>query len=1175
MNEINKKNKIVEMESSDYGLQTQEPSLMTQTFPNKRLEMTLSDRLDQEEGWVYMTGMQALVRLPIQQSRRDKAAGLNTGGYISGYRGSPVGRYDVELWQAEAMLKDHNIVFQPGLNEDMAATAAWGSQLVGHFPGAKVDGVFSIWYGKAPGMDRSMDPLRHANLAGTNPKGGSLLLVGDDHGAKSSTLACYSDLNFASTGIPLLAPCNAQEVLDFGLHGIAMSRSTGTIVGMKLVTDVVEGGGSVRVGSNSPEITTPETRDDVYIQPYRGILDQEKLLWDVKIDRALTYARMNGLNTISGASDARVGIVASGKAWQDLRQALAALGHEGNKIGDAPVRLFKPDMIWPLDPQAVLEFAEGLDTILVIEEKRGLLEDQIRASLYGSDRTPRIVGKTFSGATGEVAFPNYGEITPNLVARVIARVMNETNSSYALPVPNEPGSAPRLTGGVARPPSFCAGCPHGRSTQVLEGSRALAGIGCHTMAVFRDPSSTNSISHMGGEGGMWLGQFPFTDEGHVFANMGDGTYNHSGFMAIRAAIAAGAPMTYKLLHNGFVSMTGGQPHDSETSPQMMVSQLKAEGVNRIAVVSDELEKFVGLDSTPGVTVHHRTEKEAVEAELRGISEVTILIYDQPCATERRRLRKRGKWVDPDKRVFINAEVCEGCGDCSTVSQCMAIEPLETNLGRKRVINQSSCNKDFSCVEGFCPSFVTVSGARPRKVKPSGKSFETNHVPTPEIGVVKGSWSILVSGIGGAGVVTVGQTLAVAAHADGYFSSNLDITGLAQKYGAVHSHIKIAADPSEMRATRIADDEADTLIGCDLVVAAGDDALSKLKDTSAVAVTDTTVVPTGEFSSNPDWSLNGAEQLERLTRNLSERAVGMNAQSLAEKIMGDRVFANMLLVGASWQQGGIPLSYEALMHAITLNGVAIEKNKKAFELGRLAIAEPQTVASLMGDNLPILLDAHRVETLDEIVAERTRGLQEYGGTKLVKRYTQMLEQVQSAGLGEDAQKATAKGAYKLLAVKDEWEVARLYARPSFLKELEEAFEGDLKLSFHVGAWPFAKTDKKTGKVRKGQVGPWLLSVFRMMTKFRWMRGSVLDPFRNNPEARLNRQALADYEADIAYARQHAGDGTAHEALTELLNQPEFIRGYGHVREAHIARVNKRRKELKARVAEKNTPVAVNA
>lgn len=1145
---------------------------MTYAFPEKRLEMTLADRLEQPEGWVYMTGMQALVRLPIQQARRDAAAGLNTGGYISGYRGSPVGRYDVELWQAEETLKAHNIVFQAGLNEDMAATAAWGSQLVGHFPGARVEGVFSIWYGKAPGMDRSMDPLRHANLAGTNPKGGSLLLVGDDHGAKSSTLACYSDLNFASTGIPLLAPATAQDVLDFGLHGIAMSRFTGTIVGMKLVTDVVEGGGSVEVGLNSPEITVPEAPEDVAIQPFRAILEQEKLLWDVKIKRCLSYARANGLNQISGDTKAKVGILAAGKTWQDLRQALDGLGFDGDHIGDAPVRLMKAGMVWPLDPEAIKTFAKGLDTIVVVEEKRGLLEDQLRATLYGSDLNPRIVGKTFSGETGEVAFPNYGEISPNLVARVIARVVNETNPSYGLAVPNQPGAAPRLGGGVARPPSFCAGCPHGRSTQVVEGSRALAGIGCHTMAAFRDPATTNSISHMGGEGGMWLGQFPFTDEAHVFANMGDGTYNHSGYMAIRAAIAAGAPMTYKLLHNGFVSMTGGQPHDSEVSPQMMVQQLRAEGVNRIALVSDEPEKYSDMNRPAGVTVHHRTALAEVERELRQIDEVTVLIYDQPCATERRRLRKRGKWQDPDKRVFINSAVCEGCGDCSTVSQCMAIEPLETDLGRKRVINQTSCNKDFSCVEGFCPSFVTVSGAKPRRVKAAAAQFDTDHLPKPQIAAVDSSWSILVSGIGGAGVVTVGQTLAVAAHADGYFASNLDITGLAQKYGAVHSHIKIAAAPEKMRATRIADDEADALIGCDLVVAAGDEALGKVKDAEAVCVTDTTVVPTGEFASNPDWSLNGAEQLERLTRTLGDRAMGMDAQGLAEKLMGDRVFANMLLVGASWQQGGLPLSYEALMHAITLNGVAIEKNKQAFELGRLAYAEPETVSRLMQPTPPVLLDAHRPQTAAEVIADRLERLLAYGGASYVARYRAMVEQPGFDALSPEAQLALAKGAYKLLAVKDEWEVARLYARPEFLTELEAAFEGDLKLQFHIGAWPFAKRDKTTGKLGKAALGPWLLPALRLMSRMRGLRGSWLDPFRYGQEAQLHREALAIYEADVSFALTQAAAGADPQVLAELLNLPEQIRGYGHVRERHLEKVQARRAELRAALTQPETVAA---
>ena len=559
---------------------------MTVHVPAKRLDMTLEDRLTQEEGWVYMTGMQALVRLPIQQRKRDMAKGLKTGGYISGYRGSPVGTYDMNLWRAEAVLKEHNIVFQPGLNEDTAATATWGAQMVGLFPGARVDGVFSIWYGKAPGLDRSMDPIRHANLSGTNPKGGTLLLVGDDHGAKSSTLACYSDLNFASLGAPLLAPANAQDVLDMGLHGIAMSRYSGTVAGMKLVTDVVEGGGSVHVSPESPMIVMPDGETpDTSIKPFVPVPEQERLLWDVKLHKVLAYARANGLNRLDGPEAARIGIVAAGKAWQDLAQALAGLGYRDGTIRGLPVKRLKIGMVWPLDAEIIRDFAKGVDTIIVVEEKRPLLEDQIRAILYGSEMAPRIVGKTFAGQVyapdaAECAFPNTGEIDPGLITRVLVRVANETDPACGLSLPNSPEAPASLGTGALRLPSFCAGCPHGRSTQVTDGSRALAGIGCHTMAMLRDPTKTNSVSHMGGEGAMWLGQFPFTDEQHVFANMGDGTYFHSGLMAIRAAVAAGAPITYKLLHNGFVSMTGGQPHDGEISPERMVHNSRPKGSDR-------------------------------------------------------------------------------------------------------------------------------------------------------------------------------------------------------------------------------------------------------------------------------------------------------------------------------------------------------------------------------------------------------------------------------------------------------------------------------------------------------------------------------------------------------------------------------------------------------------------
>lgn len=1143
---------------------------MTEHLRKSRLNMTLKDRLSQEEGWVYMTGMQALVRLPIQQRKRDAAAGLNTGGYISGYRGSPVGTYDMNLGQASRELQQHNIYFQPGVNEDLAATATWGSQMVGLFPGARVDGVFSIWYGKAPGMDRSMDPLRHANLAGTNPKGGTLLLVGDDHGAKSSTVACYSDMNFASLGMPLLAPANAQDVLDFGLHGIAMSRYSSTLVGMKLVTDVVEGGGSVLVAPDSPRITLPEgDMPDTSIKPFTPTLEQERLLWTVRLKKVLAYARANGLNRQDGPDGARIGIVAAGKAWQDLNQSLAGLGYRDGKIGKMAVRRLKIGMVWPLDDAQIRDFAQGLDTILVVEEKRPMLEDQIRAILYGSGLSPRIVGKTYRGTAftageDDCAFPSVGEIDPNMVTRVLVRVANDIDPACGVSMPNRPEQPPALGGGVIRPPSFCAGCPHGRSTQVVDGSRALAGIGCHTMAVMRNPMKTNSISHMGGEGAMWLGQFPFTDETHVFANMGDGTYFHSGMMAIRAAIAAKATMTYKILHNGFVSMTGGQAHDGEVNPEQMLRQVRAEGVERIALVTDEPEKYDGRDLGIGVTVHPRTELELVQKELRKLSGVTVIIYDQPCATERRRLRKRGKWVDPDKRVFINPEVCEGCGDCSTVSTCMAIEPLETDLGRKRQINQSSCNKDFSCVEGFCPSFVTITGTTPHKAKTGDVTIDVSHLPVPTPRMIDGSWSILVSGIGGAGVVTVGQTLAVAAHADGYFASNLDITGLAQKYGAVHSHIKLAVSPDQMRATRIAAGEADALIGCDLVVAAGDEALSKLTPGKSVAVTDTTVVPTSEFSQNPDWQLSGDEQLSRLVAALGDGARGMDAQGLAEKVMGDRVFANMILMGAAWQQGGVPLSLEAIHRAIELNGVAMANNIKAFDLGRLAFADAPAAQRLARGDAPVLLDAHREKTLEEIMALRIGNLTEYRDAAFAKSYSDIVAQLQSAGFSEAALKAVARGLYKLMAVKDEWEVARLYSKPSFRAALAEIFDGDMELTFHFGAWPYGGRDEKTGKMVKGAVsGKKAMRFFGLMNKARFLRGTALDPFRNTGEAKLARKLLAGYRDDLEFARANWAPDRAGQ-ITELLDLPEHIRGYGHVRERHAADVAKKRDALRAAI-----------
>ncbi len=1138
---------------------------MTTDLRTERLGMTLDDRLTQEEGWVYMTGMQALVRLPLQMAKRDRAAGLNSGGYISGYRGSPLGTYDMSLWAAEKVLAQHNIVFRPAVNEDLAATAIWGTQQIGLFPGAKVDGVFSIRYGKAPGVDRSMDALRHANLGGTSDKGGTLMLVGDDHGAKSSTVACSSDFDFVSLGVPLLAPANPQEVLDLGLHGLSMSRHTGTIVALKLVTDVIEGGGSVYVAPDSPAITIPQAPPKAGPAPVVAFIEQERRLWDERLKRARGYARANGLDQMTGAPKAALGIVSSGKSWQDLEQALAAMGYDGQKIGGTPIRLLKLGMIWPLDHEVVRDFARGLDTILVVEEKRPLIEDQIRALLYGQEAPPRIVGKTFGGSfygapEAECALPATGELTPGQIQGVIARVARETDPDTAVTLPNAmPSPSQGVPPAVPRIAAFCAGCPHGRSTQVIDGSRALAGIGCHTMAMTRDPSRTNSVSHMGGEGAMWIGQSPFTDEPHVFANMGDGTYFHSGLLAIRAAVAANVPMTYKLLHNGFVSMTGGQKVDGELSPEAMVAQVKAEGVRRVALVSDEPEKYAGVNFGAGVTLHPRTALEAVQRELRTIEGVTVLIYDQPCATERRRQRKRGTWPDPDLRVYINPEVCEGCGDCSTVSSCMAIEPLETPLGRKRTINQSACNKDFSCVEGFCPSFVTVSGAHPRKAQTSGAGIDISHLPLPAIPEIEGCYAILIAGIGGTGVVTLGQTLAVAAHSAGYFASNLDITGLSQKYGAVHSHVKIAARPELRGATRVAEGEAHAMIGSDLIVAASDDSLMRLDHDGALAVTDLTLVPTSAFSRDPDWQIDDKAQYARMAHYLGDRLRGIEAQHLAEQVMGDKVFANVVLLGAAWQQGAVPLPLAAIHHALELNGVQIAANKRAFDLGRLAYGDPAQAQRLLGSGPAIADQAH--QDTAALIEDRAARLTVYGGEGLSRRYRDRLNQIAAAGLGDAALRAAAKGYYKLLAVKDEWEVARLYRDKTFTEGLKASFDGDLKLTFHLGSWPLGYRDRTSGKPVKRAIGGGLaMPLFATLNALRGLRGTVLDPFSYGAEAKLARRLLAEYEDDMTFALAKG----PHAAITALLDLPAQIRGYGHVREKAALAAAARRADLRAQV-----------
>jgi len=1152
-----------------------------------RAEATLEDKYTLEHGQVFMTGIQALVRLPLEQRRRDRAAGHRTAGYISGYQGSPLAAIDGALRRAKAHLEAEDVLFRPGLNEELAVTAAAGTQYVSMFPGARVDGVFSIWYGKGPGVDRSVDALRHANWAGTSRLGGMLALAGDDHGAKSSTVACYSDIVFESCGMPVLYPASVQEILAFGLHGIAMSRFASLCVGMKLVTDIVESAGTVSVNTEHPAIVEPQDHvfppDGLAVRPYEmALIPVEERLYHGRLYAALAYIRANGLNRlVHEAPGATVGVVSAGKSYQDVRKALYSLGLDEEKAAALGLRILKLGVVWPVEPEIVRQFAQGLDTVVVVEEKRPLMEQQVRSILYGMERAPRIIGKVKDGhiydAQPHWMFPNFGEISAHTVAGLLAELLAHKDPGLPSRVVRLPAPDPSVAPAIARTPSFCSGCPHNRSTKLPEGSRALAGIGCHGMQVFLDPQNCKTVAQMGGEGMHWMGQQPFTTEKHVFANIGDGTYAHSGSLAIRQAVAFNAPITYKLLVNGFVSMTGGQAVMGGQSIAQLVAGIQADGVQRIVVVSDQPEKYQKPEDSAGAPVFHRSELDTVQKDLREYPGVSVLIYEQACATERRRLRKQGQWDDPPKRSFINSAVCEGCGDCGKVSTCLSIEPLDTPLGRKRRINQSSCNKDFTCVEGFCPSFVTVHGGRLRRPEQGARARQPFEVAEPVLPVLEHGFNVLVAGIGGTGVVTIGQVLAMAAHIDGKACLSLDVMGMAQKYGAVFSHLNFAPDAGHLTAPRIGAGEVDTLIGCDLIVASGNEPLAALARERSAVVVCSDVIATSEFARNTDWSADPERLIDRLRSAAGANAVRtVEGQRLAVELMGDAIATNMLMVGVAWQLGRIPLSRAAIERAIELNGVSVDMNRRAFQWGRCIAADAQRVDAPAASGQVVVLHRRPVEPpLDQLVAQRVEGLTDYQGKKaLAQRFAALVERVRSidpAPLGKPALAvAVAQGYHRLLAVKDEWEVARLYTSAAFREELAQTFEGDYQLHFHVGAWPFSRQRNAQGHPVKVELGPWLMKAFHVLARLRGLRGTVLDPFRNGAERRLDRELLAQYEQDVDMLIQTVNEDNYRDAVA-LAALPQRIRGYGHVREAQAATAAQERERLLAAIATPREPV----
>ncbi|WP_341921947.1 indolepyruvate ferredoxin oxidoreductase family protein [Polaromonas sp. YR568] len=1157
----------------------------------KALEtVTLDDKYSLDYGQAFMSGVQALVKLPMLQRQRDALQGKNTAGFISGYRGSPLGGYDQALWKASSYLKAQNIVFQPGVNEELAATALWGTQQLGFSPPGtnKYDGVFGIWYGKGPGVDRCSDVFKHANMAGTTAWGGVIAVAGDDHVAKSSTAAHQSDHIFKACGLPVFFPTNVQEILDLGVHAFAMSRFSGVWAGMKTIQEIVESSATAMIDPERVQIKIPldfqMPPGGVHIRWPDAALDQEARLFDYKWYAALAYIRANRLNynVIEGPND-RFGIIASGKAYNDTRQALIDLGLDDATCRQLGIRLHKVGVVWPLEAQGTREFATGLQEILVVEEKRQVIEYQLKEELYNwrADVRPNIYGKfnevegDFSG--GEWSMPNptantllraNADLSPSLIARAIAQRVRKLgldsdmtariDAQLAILEAKE-RSLQVLEVKADRQPWFCSGCPHNTSTKVPEGSRAMAGIGCHFMALWMD-RSTSGFTQMGGEGVPWVGQQPFTTDQHIFANLGDGTYFHSGSLAVRQSIASGVNITYKILYNDAVAMTGGQQigeRPEGLSVVQIAQSMRAEGAAKIVVVTDEPEKYDGVALAEGVTVHHRDELDTIQRQFREIKGTTVIIYDQTCATEKRRRRKRGTMVDPAVRVVINELVCEGCGDCGVQSNCLSVEPLETEFGRKRQINQSTCNKDMSCLKGFCPSFVTVEGGQLKK-KAKGKAaspFEMGALPQPQIPATQGVngavWGIVVAGVGGTGVITIGQLLGMAGHIEGKGIVTQDAGGLAQKGGATWSHVLIGASQDDIRTTRVGMAGADLIIGCDPIVTAGKETVLRMREGRTHVALNSHSTPTAAFVHNANWQNPAEACAAEIAKAVGLAGVGaFNADAASIKLMGDSIYTNPMMLGYAWQKGWIPLEYASLMRAIELNAVAVDNNKTAFEWGRRAAHDLPSVEKLFASAQVISMPAPR-QGLPELVARRVAFLTDYQNAAYAKRYENLVNRVQQAesALGKTLlTQAVAKYLFKLMAYKDEYEVARLHTDRSFLDKVDAMFEGDFKLNYHLAPPMIAKQNDR-GELQKQKFGPWMLTGFKLLARLKGLRGTALDPFGRTEERRMERGLIARYEASIEEVLRTL-DADNHAAALDLARIPELIKGYGHVKARHV-------------------------
>ena len=1152
--------------------------------PGGTSAVTLDDKYRLDRSTALISGRQALVRLPIVQRELDRARGLNSAGLISGYRGSPLGSYDLELWKADALLKKHDILFQPGLNEDLALTALAGAQQLDFVPGRKVDGVFGIWYGKGPGVDRSGDAIKHANLQGVCENGGILLAFGDDHTGKSSTTAHQSDLTLASWGVPVLYPASVAEILQFGLAGIAMSRFTGLLVGLKLVNETADGTGVLNAGG-PPEFLTPELPTPVggvhIRREMRAMQQQDLRLVRYKLPRAQAFARANRLDHIAFGSDsARFLIATAGKAFADVLAALAMLGVTGAVARGVGIGVYKIALIFPLDPAGLNAATQHAEEIFFVEEKRPHAETQAAVLLYNHPIRPRISGKTTP--YGQPLLPADLPLDAFTVATALAERLLAGFPGLADQIPGFADAVSRIRAGraphepagpgIGRRPAFCPGCPHNTSTVVPEGSLAGTGIGCHTMVLFQPGRNSLPVGHMGAEGANWIGLAPFTRTRHIFQNLGDGTYSHSGSLAIRAAVLAGVNVTFKILLNDAVAMTGGQPVEGNLTAARVAKQVRAEGVARVVVVSDRPERFGTAHPLPsGTEVRHRDELASVQEALREVPGVTVIVYEQTCAAEKRRRRKTGAYPDPDERMFINSFVCEGCGDCSIQSNCIAIQPLETELGRKRKIDQSACNKDFSCLKGFCPSFVTVKGGKSRRSAASNPR-DTAALPAPELPPIGSGFDMVITGIGGTGVVTVSAIVGMAARIEGLGVSLYDMTGLSQKGGQVFSHIRLRGNRDAAIAAQVGPAEADLILACDLIAAVQPEVLDTIDRDRTLIVGNTDIVATADFQTHRDLSISPQALTSQLASVSGREPALLAAGTLSQQLLGDTIGANLLMLGFAWQRAAIPLKLASIEQAIALNGKAVKANLLAFAAGRTAAIDAPPGAASPGETVPGaeapgaeapgagtpgagipgagIPGAAAPKSLPEFISGRTADLMLYWNAAYAQRYADLMALVSATAKriegGEAFTWAVARSAYKLMAYKDEYEVARLYTDGRFREALAREFEDVRSIQIHLAPPLLARPDKRTGRIRKLAFGQWVMPLLRLLHALRGLREGPFDIFGGSSERRLERDLRDAYVAVITRLSGRLSVERLPDAM-EIAAAPAEVRGFGQVKE----------------------------